>query len=254
MARCGGKTHRRMAYGIGLTIAENRMQLLRNLALLTSLLFYTQAYAANAACTDTRNGYGPYDYTSREDRETKLPIVEHFHFNADVENLVKGMSSGVLGDLNYTLRAFPNHHRALMALANYRISNPQTPEALDSAECYFTRALAFRPNDPIVHMIYGIYFHKKGKFGLALEQMLEAEKLDPNNANIQYNLGLLYYDKKDLDQAEVHARNAYDMGFPLPRLKEKLKKAGRLKEVAVPEKKSNEGTEQKSPAAIPSEK
>lgn len=230
------------------------MGALYRLALLTSLLFCTHAYAVNPLCTDTRNGYGPYDYTSREDKETKLPIVEQHHFDAGVENLVKGMSSSVLGDLNYTLRAFPNHHRALMALANYRISNPQSPEAMDSAECYFTRALTFKPNDPIVHMIYGIYFHKKGKLSLALEQMLEAEKLDPNNANIEYNLGLLYFDKKDLDNAELHAKNAYDLGFPLPRLKEKLRKVGRFKDAPPPEQKSKDGSEQKTPAALPTEK
>ena len=34
------------------------------------------------------------------------------------------MASGSFGSLDYTLRAFPNHHRALNSMAKYQIDNP----------------------------------------------------------------------------------------------------------------------------------
>lgn len=208
------------------------------LALGCTLLCTHASYAVNALCKETKNAYGPYDYSSAEDRENKLPIVEQYHFNSNVENLIKGISASVNGDLDYTLRTFPNHHRALMAMVNYKLLHPAAPESTDAAECYLTRAITFKPNDPIVHLIYGIYYQRTGKLDAALGQMLEAATLDPNNANIAYNLGLLYFDKKDLDKSEEYAKQAYDAGFPLKGLRMKLVKAGRLKDYPPPGEKA----------------
>lgn len=202
---------------------------LSRLMWITLVLCNGPVYAVNALCTDTKNGYGPYDYSSRDDRDTKLAIVEQYHFDSNVENLVRGISSSVNGDLNYTLRAFPNHHRALMAMVNYKLLHPAPPESTDAAECYLTRAITFKPKDPVVRLIYGVYYQRSGKLDKALEQMNEAYALDPDSANISYNLGLLYFEKKDLDKAEQYAKQAYDMGFPLKGLRQKLVKAGRLK-------------------------
>ena len=73
---------------------------------------------AGAPCSGSRQGYGPYDYTDPRTRkggkDAPLSLVERYHFTPDVENLVGGNTSlGPEGDLNYTITAFPNHHRAL---------------------------------------------------------------------------------------------------------------------------------------------
>ena len=65
-------------------------------------------------CGSLQNGYGPHDYRSDKD---KLQIVEQYHMTPKVVNLVAGESGYIGGDLDYTLRAFPNHHVALMAMA-----------------------------------------------------------------------------------------------------------------------------------------
>ncbi len=198
-------------------------------------LVFNMSYAINPLCYETANGYGPYDYTSSDVRETKLPIVERFHFTPDVENLVKGQSSSVNGDLNYTLRASPNHHRALMAMMNYKLLHPADPNSTDAMECYLTRAITFAPKDATVRLIAGIYYKRLGKLDAALEQMDAAYTLDSSSANVAYNLGLLYFEKKDLDKAEQYAKQAYDAGFPLKGLRQKLVKAGRLKNYTPPE-------------------
>ena len=58
---------------------------------------------------------GPLDYriTPPDVRE----LVERRHFTRNVEQLKKGVTSTVGGDITYTLRAFPNHPRALKAAA-----------------------------------------------------------------------------------------------------------------------------------------
>ena len=70
-------------------------------------------------CGVLQNAYGPFDYRDPVSKRDNLPIVESFHFTPDVESLRHGRSGSVLGDLRYTLRAFPNHHRALKSMARY---------------------------------------------------------------------------------------------------------------------------------------
>ena len=57
-----------------------------------------------------------------------------------------------------------------------------------------------------------------------------ASRLAPEQATIQYNLGLMYVKKKEYEKASAHAQKAYALGFPLPGLKNKLKAAGKWKE------------------------
>lgn len=179
-------------------------------------------------CGELKSSFGPFDYTDGDDRK-HLPIVEQAHFTANVQNLVKGESSTIGDDLNYTLLAFPNHHRALSAMANLarREKTPRPPGAKYPVECYFDRAIRFRPRDGIVRMIYGNYLEHRGEAEKAFAEFKEASRLEPENANIHYNLGLLYLKKKDYEQANAHAKKAYALGFPLPWLKNKLVEAGK---------------------------
>ena len=176
--------------------------------------------------------YGPFDYTDPGVKVSRLPIVEQYHFQPQTEQLIKGTSGALINDLDYVLRSFPNHHRALNAMARLaKIEHSDRPEhAHFTVDCYFERALGFAPKDAMVRLIYGNYLYDLKKDGDALEQYQQAEKLDPDNANIQYNIGLLYFKMKQYDKALAHAKNAYAAGFPLPGLRMKLQKAGQWKE------------------------
>jgi tetratricopeptide (TPR) repeat protein len=88
--------------------------------------------------------------------------------------------------------------------------------------CYFDRAIRFAPDDGMVRMILGMYLFKSGNKDEALKQLKQAEKLEANNANLHYNLGLLYFDLKDYDESLAHAKKAYALGFNLPGLRSKL--------------------------------
>jgi len=99
-----------------------------------------------------------------------------------------------------------------------------------SVRCWFDRAIRFRPEDPNVRMIYGVYLSKNGKNREALEQLEVAAAYEKDNANLIYNIGLVYFDLKQYDQALAFAHRAYALGFSLPGLKNKLVQAGKWRD------------------------
>jgi len=178
-------------------------------------------------CGNLNNDIGPFDYTDPLHVQTYLTNIERKYFTTRVETLQHGETKDLASDLDNTLRAFPNHHRALYAMSRYQLTTVRPPTAKYlSAACYFERAIKFKPTDGIVRLIYGIYLHKSGDTETALIRYQEAEKLSPNSADVQYNLGLLYVDLKQYKKAKAHAVKAYKLGHPLPGLKNKLKKLG----------------------------
>ena len=181
-------------------------------------------------CGTLRNAFGPFDYRTHKNSD-ELWDVETNHFTRDVENLVRSTRGGshraALADIDYLLRAFPNHHRGLFAVSRYQLKYgiPQNSR-FRKLECYFDRAIRFAPDDGMVRMIYGIYLQKKGSLKGALSRYNEALKLMPNSAEVHYNLGLLYVKLKDYKAAKKHADKAYQIGYPLPGLKQQLIRLG----------------------------
>lgn len=184
-------------------------------------------------CGSLANGYGPYDYTNPEHFTSKLPIVEEGHFDSGVERLVghagKGNGDAMLaGDIDYTLRAFPNHHRALYTMLRYYVDMvPQGAGRLRySADCYFLRAIQLAPTDATVRLLQGIYFLKTDDPEDARKSFDVALELAPESAETHYNAGLGYVELKEYDLAMKHALRAYELGYPLMGLKNKLKRLG----------------------------
>src|ERR1700674_903188 len=173
--------------------------------------------------------YGPFDYNDGLARRDNLPLVEVAHFTHQVENLSSGNTSSYVGaDLSYTLNAFPNHYRALDAMSRLGVKEhtlrPRGSRC--TVEGWFQRAVEFKPNDAMVPMTFGTHFYRHDMFDKAIEQLKEAARIDPKNANVQYNLGLIYYHQKKKAKAKASAINAYASHFPLDGLRNKLIKAG----------------------------
>ena len=82
-------------------------------------------------------------------------------------------------------------------------------------------------------MIYANYLAKKGRNAEALKQLNEAVQLGEDSANLQYNIGLVYFNLGKFDEALNYAHSAYQAGFPLPGLRDKLKKAGKWRELSA---------------------
>lgn len=172
------------------------------------------------------NAYGPFDYrTATPDQRT---TVESYHFTPSVESLRSGNTGAIGSDIDYTLRAFPNHPRALMAMI--RLSEHQKKSkptgARYTVDCYIDRAITFRPDDVTMREVRGIYFSMVGKHAQAVEDFKVVVAQNPNNGNAHYNLGLAYFELKQYDRARAEAKTARDLKFPLDGLTRKLKAAG----------------------------
>jgi len=177
------------------------------------------------------NGFGPHDYRVEQGQNRK--IVEDYHFTPRVESLISGLSASLGGDIDYTLRAFPNHHRALVSMMNLgaRLKRSVPPGAQFSVECYFKRAVQFRPDDTIARMIYAKFLTSDGRKPDAHRQLEFALQGAKDNAFTHYNAGLIYFEMGDFDKALVQAHRAQALGFDRPGgLKQQLQSAGKWAE------------------------
>ncbi len=200
----------------------------RWLALCAVLMLTASAVRAQnlGNCGSLENHFGPFDYRTSADKHA---IVERFHFTSDVEQLRRGASTYIIGgDISYVLRVFPNHHRALNAMARLSAKeNTQKPRGSSyTVDCWFQRALRFRPDDMMVEMLYGLHLLRSGQTQTAIKHLEIARKSGLRDANLYYNLGLAYVQLKRYDDARESAHMAYALGFPLPGLRNQLQRAG----------------------------
>lgn len=183
------------------------------------------ALAANKKinfCGELKNHYGPFDY--RNAGPGGWSLVEDAHFTPEVEAGLRGVTGPIGGDIDYTLRAIPNHPRALETIGRISLRGKQVqlPNAHFPTECYFDRAIRFAPDDAVVRGVYGNYLATLGRNAEAISMFESAVALAPDNATINYNLGLVYMKTKNYDKAAVYADKAYALGFPLPGLRNQL--------------------------------
>ncbi len=186
-------------------------------------------------CTGAQVPFGPFDYMQRASLQGQLEVVEESHFSEGVESLHQGQTTTALGDLHYTLSAWPNHHRALNSVLKYRLQNmAEWPEDAREppAECYLQRAINFSPNDAKPYMMYALLMHKAAQYDKALTAYQSAIRLLPNDVVTQYNMGLTLVELKKYEEAKTVAEKVYAAGFPLPGLKKKLIAAGYWKNAA----------------------
>lgn len=199
------------------------------------LLLAGAATAQESICGSLENAYGPFDY--RKQRGRALAIVDKVHFNSDVERLIKGQSGRLGGDLDYVLRASPNHHRALASVANWGVMHQglQPPTLPRSVDCYFDRAMRFMRDDPLPRMLYSSYLQRLGRTADALANLQPLLVRSDLEGLTHFNLGLLLIDLKKPDQALEQAHLAIAKGWTSPILREQLEKGGHWRDPAPAE-------------------
>lgn len=195
---------------------------------------------ADSGCNPLHHNFGPFDY--RTQTKEQLAWVEGAHFFPNVENLRDGTphpNRGYAiipgGEIDYTLRVFPNHPRALLALSRLSIRDKtERPRGVrTTVDCYFKLGMEYRPDDANVVLIYGIHLVKKGRVSEALEYFDKAKALGDDSANLHYNLGLAYFQAKRFDDALEAAHKAYAAGFPLMGLKNMLIRSGKWTDIPL---------------------
>jgi tetratricopeptide (TPR) repeat protein len=212
-------------------------QLLAKSALAAALLAAGASFAqpAPSVCGPLGNGYGPYDYR-KEFGEAKR-LVEGAHFKPEIEALISGKTadSTAGGDIDYTLRAFPNHHRALVATIRLSEKEKKDPPAgmRYTVECWLERAVRYQPDDTVARLVYVTYLAKTNRVKDAQDQLRIAIGTAGDNPFTHYNIGMLYVDIKDYDAALAQAHKALELGFTRTLLKERLAAVGKWKEPTV---------------------
>ena len=167
------------------------------------------------------------DFNALQDQK-RIRQIESHHFDADTENLVRGITGSIGADLDFLVRYSPNHHRGLAAMVRLSLKDKTSkPSGVKiPVECYLLRALEFKPDDVEVQKIYATYLARLGRDAEALARFEEAEKLAPEDPFLAYNLGLLLTEKRDFERARMYAEKAYAGGVQLPGLRDKLARQG----------------------------
>jgi len=180
-------------------------------------------------CQGTRIPYGPYDYLQRQRLQSQLFIVEEYHLSPQILRLEQGTTTSAIKEIQYTLMAWPNHHKALYAAYQYRLIHRgdwlQNVNSATPVECHLQRAIKFSPKDPVPYMILGLLMHDFEQYKLALKSFRTANRLLPNDVITQYNMGLTLVELGQYDEAAQLVEEIYRTDFPLQGLKNKLARA-----------------------------
>lgn len=99
---------------------------------------------------------------------------------------------------------------------------------LASAKHFFDIARTTHPDYPGGYQGLALLREDHHQYAAARDILLQGNKAtNGKSPEIHYFLGLVYLKLDDLDDASVHAKLAYDLGYPLPGLRQKLEAAGR---------------------------
>lgn len=164
-------------------------------------------------------------------RHNLLRTVEINHLGLGREKLRTRYYESAFGEFAFILLHFPNHPQGLMGMVEV-CRNWKTPKC--SMDVFFERAVAVNPNAGGTYVTQGIYLARQGRYPAAIDSYRRSLELEADSPNAHYNLGLAYFETKQFERANEHAQKAYELGFPLPGLREKLKRSGHWKPIASP--------------------
>jgi len=207
---------------MSLAIMRQRIRIIGVTVLLAAASVNAQSVVCDPMTTANRLG----NYNNPADADY-LRIVHRGHFNTNVETLARGLSSSdPMVDIRYTLRRFPNHHRALNSMSRYYYAHEDSYlyDGYTMPECYFQWAMDFQPTDGSVVLVHAIHLHRGERYAEAQEQYQLAIDMMPDSAEAHYNFGLLYVDMDNPADARLRAISAYQLGFPLQGLKDRLRR------------------------------
>lgn len=224
-----------------------RHGVLATVALMAGLAIAPAAWSVQNCGPTPRPGKNDiFDYT---DRRVNAPLNYHplWHlkdiYNNHIVPLRAAMAARdrkrIMRQLVYILDRVPNDYEALYDLIRFRKMfpnevGPNLPLAGSAGrkfpatpECYFSRGIRLNPKDAVPRMLYAMYLQEIRKdYKSALAEYRKAEALRPSWSELQYNMGLLYFDMKDYKRAREHAKRAMALGLQLPGLRQKLRSVG----------------------------
>jgi len=157
-------------------------------------------------------------------------MVEDFHFTPGIQSMTKPqntMMHDMAQDVSYTLGVFPNHPRALLVMHRLalRAKSDPPPGTKVNVECWFDRAVRFRPEDTVVRSLYAQYLGRINRKDDATRQLRLASESAKDNAMSHYNIGLVAMEMGQTELALQQAHRALALGFPRQDLADRLRQA-----------------------------
>lgn len=196
------------------------------IALSAGLPASAQTLGPSCGTLSSAGQYGPYDFRTDHD---KVQIVLATHFTPAIEALLPTRLGPPGGDIDYTLRALPNYHRALIAMM--RLGEKQKTSRPTGSrytiDCWFERAMVFRPDDAVVRMIYSTYLQSQARIAEANAQLGLATVYAKDNAFTHYNIGLHYFKLGNYEKALAQAHEAKALGWTKTELRDQLQSVGK---------------------------
>ena len=108
-------------------------------------------------------------------------------------------------------------------LALIKYAEGKFDEAIELLE----QVAAQKPEEPMTYSALATLYRERKRLDLARDVLLRGDKMvEGRSAEIQYNLGLVLLELGDIEEAQIAARKAYELGYPLPGLRNKLKRMG----------------------------
>ena len=206
-----------------------------------SALGWTGTDLNGVRCTGKGQGFGPWDfydvdepsdpdyYDGRWWEGKKVHADPGFAAMHD-DPFDQGAYNRAAQEFDYLLRAYPNHPAILQGVVQLELKRLKSSRKLAGwrtpPECYLRRAQTFRPDQPHIYQLMGIYLQKLDHTEKAIQFYKRALAANPRSAEIHYNLGLAYFDIGEHLLAAVCGRQAYKLGYPLPGLQRKLERSG----------------------------
>src|SRR5688572_1091024 len=146
------------------------------------------------------------------DRNVKQQLnnAEHFHLNKSVlENIATGKYKYALGDINFTLKYFPNHPRALQLLTTIAVLSKNRALPIP----YFEKAIRLYPSHAITHAQYGTCLVVIGDLENGIQKLNHAVQMDPKLTAGYVWLAQAYEKKGDLHLAREAKERAKELGY-----------------------------------------
>lgn len=147
-----------------------------------------------------------------------LWAVEEYHYKPAVNWLMSGSPAQARDDIEFILRHFPNHPKALALAFEYgkRIKQP------DYALPLYQKAVQMNPKIAGIWSDFGTLQHELKNYTEAVACFEKAVAINAKTGIYRYNLGLSLFEIKEYEKAQVEATAARDMGVPFTALQDKL--------------------------------
>lgn len=188
------------------------------------LFLFIACFMQPVAHTQERDGMHRDYYQAQLNRNNQelLRNVEKHHLQQGIDRMNEGRFDNAVAEFDFILRYYPNHPRALLLMGELSRKMDKPGQAHE----YFAKALNLFPHNPATYSVYGIFLQRSGDLGGAIEQYSKALERNPNHSEVHYNIGLAYLESGEPEKAREHAVRAYELGYPLPGLRDQLSKAG----------------------------